>query len=103
MSDTLCRRFRLIHVCGDVLYPARIKDRESDEVAFRLAKGGNTKDDSISVQSEEEMIAKVLRQGFRVRARTEKPVSRGGRAGLYAIDEQAIRSYELIETGEVHA
>lgn len=102
MSDAFCRRFRLIHVCGDVLYPVRIKDRDTGELAFRIAKGGNTKDESISVQNEEEMIEKVLRQGFRVRARTEKPVSRGGRAGLYAVDEQAIRSYELIETGEVH-
>lgn len=103
MSDRLCRKLRLIHVCGDVLYPARIKDRETGQVAFRLAKGGNTKDHSIEVQDEDEMIEKVLRHGFSVRARTEKPASRGGRTGLYAIDEQAILTWEQLETGEVNA
>ena len=52
---------------------------------------------------EDEMIRKVTRQGYRVRARTEKSPTRGGRAGLYATDERAIRSWEQIESGEVHA
>lgn len=103
MTDTLCRKLRLVHVSGDILYPARIKDRDTGLLAFRVAKGGNTKSDSTPVMDEDEMIRKVTRQGYRVRARTEKPASRGGRTGLYAIDERAIRSWEQIENGEVSA
>ena len=103
MTDTLCRKLRLVHVSGDILYPARVKDRDTGQLAFRVAKGGNTKNDSTPVMDEDEMMRKVTRQGYRVRARTEKPASRGGREGLYAIDERAIRSWEQIENGEVDA
>ena len=103
MSNLFCRKLRLKHVEGDVLYPMRVKDRETEEVAFRVSKGGNTKQDSIPITDEDDMIRKVTTQGYKVRARTEAPPSRGGRKGLYSLTHRAIRSWQLLETKEKQA
>jgi hypothetical protein len=103
MSDLLCRKLQLNHVEGDALYPMRMKDRETREIAFRVSKGDNTKQDSIPVTDEEEMIRKVTTQGYKVRARTEAHTSHGGRTGLYSLTHRAIRSWQLLETQENQA
>jgi len=97
MSDVLSYKLILKHSNGDILFPARIKNRDTGIAAFRLSKGGNTKSDSIEIEDEYEMIKLVTKGGYRVRARTEKPASRGGRTGLYAIDQRAIISWQTIE------
>lgn len=103
MSDLLCRKLQLKHVEGEVFYPVRMKDRETGEIAFSVSKGDNTKQDSIPVTDEEEMILKVTTQGYKVRARTEAPPSRGGRTGLYSLTHRAIRSWQLLKTEEKRA
>lgn len=52
---------------------------------------------------EQEMLYKVTRQGYKVRARTEKPRSQGGRDGLYALGELAIPDWQLIDNQENNA
>lgn len=96
MNATLCYKLKLKHSNGDILYPARMVNRDTGRVAFRLSKGGNTKSDSIEIEEEDEMIKLVTKRGYRVRARTEKPASQGGRTGLYAIDERAIISWQIV-------
>lgn len=103
MSELLCRTLRLTHKEGDVLYPVRMKNKDTGRVAFRLSKAGNTKADSIEVMDEQEMILKVTQQGYKVRARTERPTSQGGRTGLYALGERAIREWQLIDGNESNA
>lgn len=100
MSELLCRKLRLIHVEGDTLYPVRMKNRDTGVVAFRLSKKGNTKADSIEVIDEHEMILKVTQEGYKVRARTQKPTSKGGRTGLYALNETAIKLWHIIDSKE---
>jgi hypothetical protein len=103
MSELLYRKLRLNHTEGDVLYPARMKNMDTGRVAFRLSKRGNTKADSIEVTDEQEMIRKVTTQGYKVRARTIKPVSKGGRGGLYSLTETSIRDWQLMNTEESNA
>lgn len=103
MSERLCRKLRMFHQEGDVLYPVRMKNNDTGRLAFRLSRSGNTKADSIEVTDEQEMLYKVTRQGYKVRARTEKPKSRGGRDGLYALGELAIPGWQLIDNQENNA
>jgi hypothetical protein len=56
---------------------------------------GNTKLDSIEIEDESVMIEKVMRENYMVRARTQKPHSQGGRAGLYRCSDRSIREYKL--------
>ncbi len=100
MSEIFCRRLRLYHTSGDLLFPVKMKDRDTGRAAFRLSKEGNKKTDSIEVTDEQEMIRKVTTEGYAVRARTEKP---GGRQGLFKIDQRGILRWELVEKSETAA
>jgi hypothetical protein len=86
----------LTHKSGVKLYPAMMKNRNTGKLAFRLSKSGNTKLDSIDIFDEDEMIKKVTKQGYMVRARSLQPLSRSGRCGLYRLEGQSITSYSLI-------
>ncbi|GHB02554.1 hypothetical protein ACFFLG_19105 [Shewanella indica] len=100
MNELLCRKLRLTHKNGQVLYPVRIKNNDTGKLAFRLSKKGNTKAEGIEVSDEQDMILKVTTQGYKVRARTEQPPSQGGIAGLYALDQRSISHWQKIETKE---
>jgi hypothetical protein len=93
MSDLISKKLILVHANGANLYPVRMKDRDTGRVAFRLSKRGNTKKDSIEVVDELEMIRKVTKENYMVRARTVKPVSQGGSVGLYRLQERSIRKH----------
>lgn len=95
MKTTLSEKLVLSHSSGVKLYPVRMKNRDTGTVAYRLSKKGNTKPDSIEVVDEDDMILKVLEQGYAVRARTVEPNSQGGISGLYKINQQAIYNYSL--------
>lgn len=92
MNDRISKKLVLIHKNGSRLYPVKMKNRDTGHIAFRLSKGGNTKEDSIEIQDELEMINKVIKENYMVRARTIKPVTKGGANGLYRLMEQSIRS-----------
>ena len=81
--QTLC----LEHTTGDLLYPCKIKNRQTGQSSFRLSKGGNTLSDSIDVNDEEEVKHLVLEMGYAVRASTLN----GSRAGLYKLNARSIR------------
>lgn len=95
MSEQISRKLELVHISGALLYPVRIKNRDTGRIAFRLSKCGNTKDDSIEVEDEQAMIDKVLNENYMVRARTLKTASQGGIAGLYRLRERSIRDYRI--------
>ncbi len=101
IEQMFCTRLKLQHESGDILYPAKMKNRDTGVIAFRLSNRGNTKADSIDIDDEQTMIDLVLNQGYGVRARTLlTPNSKTGgnskkRAGLVRINERAIISYQL--------
>ena len=86
-ADRYCRSFYLLHETGDRLYPVRMEDRDTGRKAFRVSPGGNTKRDSIEVESEAELRRCVFVEGFAVRAATLT----GTRTGLYRLGETSIR------------
>jgi len=78
---------RLVFVMNDgsQWYPARMKNRETGLVAFRLSEGGaggNTKEAGVEVGSEDEMISLVLEQGYAVRMASGK----GGVKSLFKLN-----------------
>lgn len=95
MSERISRKLELAHISGALLYPVRIKNQDTGRIAFRLSTQGNTKDDSIEIEDEQIMIYKVLKENYMVRARTLKPASQGGIAGLYRLKERSIRDYRI--------
>lgn len=95
MNERITQKLELVHNSGALLYPVRIKSRDTGRIAFRLSKQGNTKDDSIEVEDEQVMIDKVLNENYMVRARTLVSASRGGIQGLYRLKERSIRDYRV--------
>ena len=95
MNDRISRKLLLVHINGAHLYPFRMKNNDTGRVAFRLSKQGNTKSDSVEVEDELEMINKVTKQNYMVRARTIKPTSQGGVVGLYRLKERSISNYRI--------
>lgn len=89
----LCKRLKITHKSGDVLYPVMMKNRGTGVIAFRVSKSGNTKEDSLEITDENQMIDLVVNSQFRVRARTVLPSSQGGRSGLYALDQRSVRDW----------
>ena len=96
MSELISRKLILSHINAGDMYPAKMKNRDTGIVAYRLSKSGNTKKDSIEVADESEMIRKVVEEGYMVRAQTLKSASQGGRTGLYRIGQRSITSYKII-------
>lgn len=95
MNERFSKKLILNHVSGAILFPFRMKNRDTGQIAFRLSKKGNTKADSIEVVDELEMIEKVTKQNYTVRARTIKTAAQGGYSGLYRLKERSIRDYKI--------
>lgn len=95
MNERFSNKLELIHVTGASLYPVKVRNRDTGRIAFRLSKAGNTKNDSIEIEDELEMIEKVLNQNYMVRARTLKPATQGGLTGLYRLKERSVRNYRV--------
>ncbi len=82
---------------GDQMFPVRMKNRETGEVNFRLSEGGtggNTKEKSIEIESEDEMIRMVVQEKMAVRLNNRT----GTRFGLYRPDGHAV--HRILLDGE---
>jgi len=88
-SELFSYKFYLAHKDGHKLYPIRIKNRESGNIAFRISeggKGGNTKEAGLEVTDEEQVKDYVLNKGFAVRVSTvDKNIK-----GLYKVGHRSI-------------
>lgn len=70
-SEIFSRRFSFELKDGTELFPVRMKNQQTGEVAFRVSQGGaggNTKKGGLEVQDEVEMMRYVLELGYSVRA-----------------------------------
>ena len=84
-SDIFC----LHHKTGDVLYPIKMRNKDTGVVAFRVSPGGskgNTKKISIEVEDEHEMKRYVFEYGYSVRASTQDRK----RHGLFKVGQRSI-------------
>lgn len=92
MSSDFGSMFCLVHDSGDVLYPVKMKNRDTGVLAFRISPGGvggNTK--TIGREEEDEAIVFARVQGgWAVRASTLDRT----RAGLYKIEQRCIREFK---------
>ena len=88
-EDRFGRSFCLVHESGELLYPVRVKNRDTGRLAFRVSKGGtgsNTKASGREEDDESTVHRLVQHDGWAVR------VSSLDRAvkGLYKIRERSI-------------
>lgn len=97
MSDEVFGHlFCLEHKSGALLYPVRIKNRETQRRLFRISPGGpggNTKAIGLEVEDESQVLQKVVNDGFAVRA-----ASRDRKIhGLYKLNQRSIVGYRILE------
>lgn len=93
MSERFGNSFGLIHNEGDILYPVRVRNRDSGAFAFRISPGGaggNTKGIQVEEPDESVVLERVLRGGWAVRVST---LDRR-RAGLYKVGQRSIREFK---------
>lgn len=89
LSDYFSRRFSFILKSGEVLFPIRMKNRDTGRLAFRVSPGGargNTKAAALEVEDEAEMQRYVLECGYSVRAATLNKAT----TGLYKADGRSV-------------
>lgn len=89
MDNTFTNLFYFEHVSGGQLYPVKVKNRDTGKVAYRLSAGGvggNKKEVSIEIDSEQQMKKMVLEEGFAIRAASKDRK----RNGLYKLGMRSI-------------
>jgi len=96
-SKNICLRLKLHHESGDILHPVKVKNKDTGVVAFRVSKGGNTKQDSLEIEDEQSMLDYVLKQDYQVRATSLNSVTGSSkkRSGLYRLSQRSILKHEL--------
>lgn len=96
-SQKICLRLKLHHESGDILYPVKVKNKDTGLVAFRVSRGGNTKQDSLEMEDEQSMLDYVLKQDYQVRATSIAPLTGSSkkRSGLYRLSQHSIVKHEL--------
>jgi hypothetical protein len=78
MDDTLySRKFCFEHESGDLLYPIRIRNLDTGRVAFRVSPTRTIKGKQLEVE-EDEMLRRVLDQGYTVRMKCPESSRNGG-------------------------
>ena len=88
-SSVFSELFYLEHESGDKVYPARMKNKDTGKISFRVSPGGtggNTKEAGMEVDDENEMKRLVISDGYAVRAATKDKK----RQGLYKIGTRSI-------------
>jgi hypothetical protein len=97
-DNKICMKLKLFHESGDVLYPVKVKNKDTGVVAFRVSSGGNKKVDSIEVEDEQTMLDYVVKQKYAVRATSLTAITGSSkkRSGLYRLDQQSIVKHQLI-------
>lgn len=93
-NERICSRLLFVLHDGTQLFPIRMKDQKTRNVAFRLAKdvaGGNTKDKSEEEDDEATMIDLVCNQNRAIRLSSAD----GSRQGLYRKTGRSVRYVEL--------
>lgn len=93
-SELFSYKFYLAHKDGHKLYPIRVKNRETGNLAFRISeggKGGNTKQVGLEISDENQLKDYVINKGFAVRVATvDKSVK-----GLYKVGQRSILKAEV--------
>jgi hypothetical protein len=93
-----CMKLKMFHQSGDVLYPVKMKNKDTGLLAFRVSAAGNKKEDSIEVEDEQSMLDYVVKKRYAVRATSLTAITGSSkkRSGLYRLDQQSIVKHQLI-------
>jgi len=84
-------KLTLVHASGVELFPYKIASRTTRNLAFHVSLGRNALGQGEEVQSIDEVIEKVVRGGYKVRARSMD----GKITGSYNIGDRAIVSHRV--------
>lgn len=90
--EKLGHLFCLIHESGDVLYPAKMKNRTTGVIAYRVSRKGNTLADSIELHDEQEVLRYVRDLGYGVRTKSKTTE----RNGLYKLEQRSITALQIL-------
>lgn len=86
-QDRFSTALSIVLKSGVAVYPVHVKQRDTGEVAFRISRGGNTRQDSENVD-EATMLQRVRSGQYAVRCS-----SRDGKTqGLYKIHGRSVAS-----------
>lgn len=91
--------FYLIHSSGDKLYPYQLKNRETRELAFRVAAPGKRDAHGLSQELTDisEVMSLVVEHGYSVRA---KSLVDSARHGSYRLTGREITGWARVQTLE---
>lgn len=82
----------MIHQSGDTLYPARIKNKATGVVAYRVSLYGNTLEDCIELQDEQDVLRYVRDLGYGVHAKSKTTT----RNGIYKLCQLSINALQVL-------
>lgn len=90
------KQFCLVHESGELLYPVRIRNRDTGRVSFRISQGGlkgNTKEVGIEEDDEAKVFSRVVNEGWAVRASSMNKKT----TGLYKLGQRSIKDYKILK------
>jgi hypothetical protein len=90
-EDLYCRQFYLGHKSGDKLYAKRLKSRATGHFAYVVSPGGNTRQEAVELESDDDLLHYVFDRGYAVRAETLPGTAARKRSGLYKASGPSIR------------
>lgn len=67
-DDRFAQTFHLVRADGKKVVPVMMKNKDTGGIAFRLAKQGNTKDGTVEVTDEADLLRKCESGLYQVRA-----------------------------------
>lgn len=92
--DNVSTRLMCVLLDGTKLFPAKMKNRKTNRVAYRVSaggKGGNTLEDGKEIDSEDQMIDLVVNHGYAVRMANAKTAAKS----LYKLRARAVQAAYL--------
>ena len=90
-GDRFARAFHLVRHDGRVIVPVRMRDRDTGNVAFRVAKMGNTKDGQREIHDEAELLRLCESGQYQVRA---QPLDKSTPANFI----RPLRNHRIVKT-----
>lgn len=93
-GDNVSTRLMCVLHDGTKLFPAKMKNRKTNRIAYRLSaggKGGNTIEEGQEEESEDQMIDLVVNKGYAVRMASNKSAAKS----LYKLHARAIQAAYL--------
>jgi hypothetical protein len=92
MNSNVLTNLVLIHKSGEHLFPCKLKNRKTKNVAYNLYKKGNLKKDCIETLDEQKVIDLVVNHNYGVRSRS---LNANSRHGIFRTEQRSITNFQI--------